>query len=113
MLMVQSASNRRSWWRRTYSRYDERRYFARWEGNLNRTISWNLRPGISSWRGLTDQFSKVPIGGGRGDVPLVHRLHLAVMPDPMPGHSPCLVRFCASGTAQLCLNRPCLPTIRF
>ncbi|KAL4421982.1 hypothetical protein ABPG77_011005 [Micractinium sp. CCAP 211/92] len=52
------ASSRRSWWRRTYSsRYDERRYYARWEGNLNRTIAWNLKPGISYWRGLTDQFS--------------------------------------------------------
>ncbi|KAL4421981.1 hypothetical protein ABPG77_011004 [Micractinium sp. CCAP 211/92] len=53
-----SASQRRSWWHRTYSsRYDERRYFAFWEGNLNKTIAWNLKPGISYWRGLTDQFS--------------------------------------------------------
>lgn len=55
---LQSASQRRSWWHRTYSsRYDERRYFAFWEGNLNKTIAWNLKPGISYWRGLTDQFS--------------------------------------------------------
>lgn len=50
---LQSAAAKRSWWHRTYSgRYDERRYFAQWEGNLNKTIAWNKRPDITYWQSL-------------------------------------------------------------